>query len=241
LIDYDILIILDRSGSMNDAKADHIGGLRSFVDDQKSLGGDVRLTFVQFDSHNACEIIFDRVPLAEVHSSNINLIPRGDTPLFEAIGRSLSHLEEKQRSEKSEATVVMVVTDGQNNIWGEWTKERVRERIRTLEIAGWKVLFLGANIDAFAEGHSFGIPATLSANFSNHTVGSARAVYSTVSNNFAAARRMRSKGLVAGASAALKFSQEDYQNITSGAPVAFDSGTKTIAHIDTTEHFTDKE
>ncbi len=47
----DILVILDRSGSMQSAKADHEGGLKAFLAEQRKLKGDVKFTLVQFDSH----------------------------------------------------------------------------------------------------------------------------------------------------------------------------------------------
>src|SRR4051812_34999613 len=94
MIDLDILVILDRSGSMEHAVRDHEGGLRSFVEDQKSLGGDVRLTLVQFDTVNPCDIVFDRLPLADV--GPIQLIPRGGTPLLDAMGLAIAHLMARQ-------------------------------------------------------------------------------------------------------------------------------------------------
>src|SRR4051812_47875829 len=111
MIDLDILVILDRSGSMESAKADHIGGLRSFVADQRALGGDVRLTLTQFDTVNPCEILYDRTPLEQV--GPIELIPRGGTPLLDAVGLALAHLKAQQLTAPAAQTIVMVVTDGE--------------------------------------------------------------------------------------------------------------------------------
>ena len=45
----DIIIVLDRSGSMSPLQADVIGGFNRFLDDQKKVPGDATLTLVQFD------------------------------------------------------------------------------------------------------------------------------------------------------------------------------------------------
>jgi len=101
----DLLVILDRSGSMQTGKEDHEGGLRSFVEDQRKLSGDVRFTLVQFDTTNPCEVVYDRAKLEDV--TNISLIPRGGTPLEDAIGQSLTHLSKYSPDE----VICMIITD----------------------------------------------------------------------------------------------------------------------------------
>lgn len=44
---------------MASARADHEGGLRSFITDQQKQEGDVRLTFTQFDTADPCEVVPD--------------------------------------------------------------------------------------------------------------------------------------------------------------------------------------
>ena len=73
----DLLILLDRSGSMQAGRADHEGGLRSFVRDAARLAGDVRLTFVRFDSRDPCEVVFEARPVAEVKDDELTLVPVG--------------------------------------------------------------------------------------------------------------------------------------------------------------------
>jgi hypothetical protein len=224
----DILIVLDRSGSMESGRSDHEGGLNSFVEDQRSLDGDVRLTFVQFDGHNPFELVYDRIPLADV--GRIHLIPRGSTPLFEAIGRAASHLETKQRTEPSELTIAMIITDGQNTDYhAEWTKDLVRAKVKNLEAAGWKLLFLGASIDAFAEGGSLGIGASHVANFSNSVQGSPKAAYAVVSNRLAAVRSANMSSQPSLVTRTMSFSPADYSKIDKGEAIAFDGGTSVLA------------
>jgi Mg-chelatase subunit ChlD len=149
MIDLDILVILDRSGSMQDAKSDHEGGLRSFVEDQRSLAGEVRFTLVQFDTTDPCEVVYDRVALDLV--TDVTLVPRGGTPLLDAMGLAIAHLKKQQALAPAAHTLVMVVTDGEENSSHEWSKAQVKALVDELEKGTGKVLYLGANVDAFAE------------------------------------------------------------------------------------------
>jgi uncharacterized protein YegL len=207
MIEWDILVILDRSGSMQDAKADHEGGLRSFVEDQRAMGGDVRFTLVQFDTQNPCELVYDRVPIDTV--ARIELVPRGGTPLHDAIGKAVAHLKARQAQEPSSQTLVMIVTDGQENSSTEWTLSRVKALVTELEQAQVKVLFLGANIDAFAEGGAMGVAyaGTMPFNQNSASVGAA---YSVTSRKVLRSRHLHQTGASAmSVNAALDYTEEE--------------------------------
>lgn len=184
----DVLVVLDRSGSMQHAKADHEGGLRSFVNDQKSGAGEVRFTLIQFDSVNPCEIIYDRAALDDV--KDIVLTPRGWTPLLDAFGRAVEHLS------KSDLTnvVCMVITDGQENASREWTRERLKARVTELEAKGWTFLFLGANIDSFGEAAKMGVPMAGVMDFDNMDADAIRNMYGATSSNTMRARGAQAQG-----------------------------------------------
>ena len=202
----DILVILDRSGSMQQARSDHEEGLRSFVKEQRKLPGEVKFTLVQFDSGDPCEVVYDRAALADVKP--ISLLPRGSTPLLDAIGMALARLVEKQTTASTEQTVVLIITDGQENASKEWTKAKVAARIADLERQQWKFIFLGANVDAFAEARDLGIRARLTLDYSNTPAGVGN-TYAAVSDNMISARTLRSKGAtLAVASAGYDFSDE---------------------------------
>lgn len=188
----DVLVILDRSGSMQDAKSDHEGGLKSFVEDQKALAGEVRFTLIQFDTVNACEVVYDRVPLDAV--DKIELVPRSGTPLLDAVGQALDHLTKHQPTE----VVCMVITDGQENSSKEWTRDRIKARVAELETKGWSFLFLGANVDAFAEAGGLGMAAGMAMAYAvtGQSVGS---TYASATSNLGGYRALRSKGMSVGA------------------------------------------
>lgn len=211
----DVLVILDRSGSMQSAKSDHEGGLRSFVDEQRQLDGDVRLTLVQFDSVDPCEVVYRRARLDDV--KEITLVPRGGTPLLDAMGRALDLLSSAQPEE----VICMVITDGEENASSEWTTDRVKNRVGDLEKQGWTFLYLGANVDAFAEAGGIGIPAT---GAMAYWVGEStiKAAYGAVTSNTRAYRASRTSGIAATvARSSLNFSNE--QRVASAGSAAVES------------------
>jgi hypothetical protein len=181
----DFAICLDRSGSMQSRKSDHEGGLRSFIEDQRTLSDEMRVTLIQFDTTDPCEIKLDRVPLAEVDTAQITLIPRGGTPLYDAIGRAVAHL--RRTLTPQDNVVVVIITDGEENSSHEWTKPKVKALVDELEAASWKFLFLGANFDAFTEGESLGFARAAAASY-QASGQSVNAMYGAVAANTLKAR-----------------------------------------------------
>ena len=192
----ELMVILDRSGSMQSARADHEGGLRSFVEDQKKLDGKVLFTLSQFDDHNPCELVYDGVSIDMV--DKIELIPRGGTPLLDAIGKAIAHLQIRLngQTEKPDQVIVMVITDGDENSSHEYRRAQIKQMIEEREKDGWKFLFLGANIDAFAEAGSVGVGTAYSAGFVNKGPA-VSAMYSHTSGNVLRSRMMCTQGLSA--------------------------------------------
>lgn len=218
----DVLVILDRSGSMQAARADHEGGLRSFITDQQGVAGDLFLTLVQFDGTNPCEVVCDRVPIKDVDPATIQLIPRGDTPLLDAVGKAVAHLSAKQAERPSDQTVVLIITDGQENASKEWTKEKIKARLAELQAAGATVLFLGANIDAFAEAGGIGVSHAYVASFAN-IPDSVNGLYRNTSRKLASSRSavaedatLTSAGTHALFAQALSYTDEDRAEIATG-------------------------
>lgn len=199
MVDTDLIVILDRSGSMVSHKEDHEGGLRSFIAEQRKLAGDVRLTFVRFDTTEPFELVYDRTPLSQVEESKLTLVPRGGTPLIEAVSRTLAHLEPALDAEPKHQTVVMIVTDGQENESArEYTKADLQKRIQSWEAKERVVLYLGAKVDEFAEAAGLGVNRGHTMGYAGHR--GTRRMYSAMSANVLNARTMGAKGMSVGVS-----------------------------------------
>jgi hypothetical protein len=68
----EIGFVLDRSGSMNAMKVEAIGGINAFLESQRKLPGEARLTLVLFDHEYI--VAHDGVPIKEVPHSIITAI-----------------------------------------------------------------------------------------------------------------------------------------------------------------------
>lgn len=183
----EIVIVLDRSGSMNACKNDMEGGLNEFVDEQKKVPGRANLTLVQFDTEY--EFIHRSKAIETV--GHIPLQPRGMTALLDAVGRAVSEVKEAHdklvEDRKPAKTVVMVITDGYENSSREYTKQQVKALVTERQAAGWQFVFLGADVDAFAEAGGIGVQMSQTADFVK-TAGGIKAAYGATGQNVAAFR-----------------------------------------------------
>lgn len=146
-----ITIVADRSGSMQSIRADAEGGLAAFVEAQRQTPGKATLLFVDFDGDDPHHVVYDG-PLPTF--DRYRLEPRGNTPLFDAIGHAIRATARKVEAARKTPELIYVViqTDGQENASREWRAESIRELIRTYERAphNWTFVFLATGPSAWA-------------------------------------------------------------------------------------------
>jgi len=153
-----IHFLLDRSGSMASMAPDVIGGFNRFLANQQAQPGRGRMTLVQFDSGDPFEVRTDGLPLAQVRRlSDHTFQPRGGTPLWDAVGELITRASvraEQRRAlgKRREETVLAVYTDGEENQSERFSDVDVRRLIEAKKEEGWTFVFLGAGLDAYAEG-----------------------------------------------------------------------------------------
>ena len=163
----DITVLLDRSGSMASIQSDVEGGFARFLDDQRKIPGNCRLSLTQFDSEGIDEVYGGR-PIAEAPA--LTLEPRGWTPLLDAVGRTIertgSRYSGMPESKRPGRVLFVIITDGKENASREFGKEQVRALVdRQRRVYNWEFIYLGANVDAFAEAGGMGIGADYAAAF----------------------------------------------------------------------------
>ena len=167
---------------MAQGRDDMEGGLNEFVKTQAECPGEAVLTLVQFD--NQYEFVHKSKPIKSV--GHIPLQPRGTTALLDALGRAIAEVKESQGKLKDEnkpaKTVVMIVTDGHENSSKEYTREQVRKLVAEQSDAGWQFVYLGADVDAFAEAGGMGISQQTSGGFVKTASGIANAYGATGQN-----------------------------------------------------------
>lgn len=165
-----IAVLLDRSGSMGEVKAETISGFNHFLKEQKSAGDNATLTLVQFDSEGI-DTVFNAKPIKDVPDLTPETYePRSWTPLLDALGKTINdtgtHLANTSESERPDKVVFVVITDGQENASREFTRARIKEMINhQSDVYKWQFVYLGANQDAFAEAQGMGMNRDNVANY----------------------------------------------------------------------------
>ena len=157
-----ISILLDRSGSMEKIREDVVGGLNTFVADQKKLPGKVTCSIAQFDTDY--DYIVQATDLVYVPTfSTMNYVPRGGTALLDSLDRLIvetgAFLDKLAEDKKPGQVVFVVITDGEENA-SYYIKDMsviARSVKHQEEKYSWRFVFLGANIDAFTTGAGLGM------------------------------------------------------------------------------------
>ena len=188
LQETEIVVVLDRSGSMRSIDKATVEGFNKFLDEQKNSEGEAFFTLVQFDDRY--EMNYQSVPVKNVDSLVLNetFIPRGGTALLDALGKTIEEL-------KTDRDVVFVIiTDGDENASKTYKREAIMKMIETQTSEGWKFLFLAANQDAIKAGGSIGIGASNSMNYSSNDISTAN-VFASVSSNMGKYRSSKFKSL----------------------------------------------
>lgn len=158
--DLFISVILDRSGSMDAVRDDTIGAFNGFLKDLQGQDGRTLLTLTQFDSQSV-DVVFDAAPIDRVPPlTQHTFVPRGMTPLLDAVGGTLSSMQRTiERIGWTGSVLVVVITDGHENASQSWTRTSVFALVKALEQAGWAFTYLGAGPDAYAEASAIGVHA----------------------------------------------------------------------------------
>lgn len=170
-----ILMILDRSGSMAPLTDDTVGGFNHFIQEQRWLPGDAVVTLVLFN--HDYEIVYNAKPIQQVEPLTAHAYsPGGNTALLDAIGRGVYDLGRKladmDEADRPGKVIVVIMTDGQENASKEYRRDKIREIVKEQrDKYSWTFLFLGANIDAFAEAGGMGIDKSRSMNFQPSAAG----------------------------------------------------------------------
>ena len=181
-----INVIVDESGSMGHLVKDTVGGFNKFLSDQKDVPGDAVFTLCLFSTkHN---LPFDFVKLAHVPALTDKAYrPGGSTALLDAVGTTINHVGAKlsamPEEERPSKVIFLIITDGEENASKEFTKEQVASMVsHQRDVYNWEFVFMGANIDAIAEGSSLGIASHNSINYRASSTGTAK-LYGDVSKS----------------------------------------------------------
>ncbi|WP_202108542.1 vWA domain-containing protein [Succinivibrio dextrinosolvens] len=153
----DLVIILDKSGSMHGMESDTIGGFNSMLDKQRKLDVKTDVTTVMFN--NKSDYIHERKPLGDIKNiTGDDYVPQGTTALLDCVGETIDKVSGYYAvNDKKNKVIFAIITDGKENSSREYTKKIVKKLIEDKKESGWEFIFLGANIDAVSEAGAIGI------------------------------------------------------------------------------------
>lgn len=176
----ELVMILDRSGSMHGLEADTIGGFNAMIEKEKKLGIDVRVTTVLFN--DKIDRLYEHRAIQSVRPLTERTYETGGTTaLLDAVGETILRMEQSGAADRQGTKVIVVIiTDGMENASTEFTKAKVKELISDKqEKAGWDFIYLGANIDAAEEADAIGVRKANAVTYKNTSSG-VRANYDAV-------------------------------------------------------------
>ena len=147
------LIIVDESGSMGGLEQVTISGINETIGTIRKAQEDFAdkqqhfLTLVCFDERQGnvppIRTHIDAMPIGSVSDFH-DYCPTGCTPLFDAMGESLTALHERIKDDENATGVVTVITDGLENASRKWSGEALRKLIEQLKEEGWTFSYMGS-------------------------------------------------------------------------------------------------
>ena len=160
--DMELLFVLDMSGSMNGSERDVVGGFNGLIKRlQEEFPEDsILVSTLLFNTES--RFLHHRIPVQSIKPLDLEVYnPQGCTALLDAVGEGITYLDEVltsyQKGSAPEKVMVVIHTDGEENMSRSYKKDQIRQMIQSREKEeGWKFDFYFANIDAFAEGRSLG-------------------------------------------------------------------------------------
>ena len=146
------LLVVDESGSMNIIKQQTINGcnetLQTIQSAQEKYPEQSHLVTLVFFNSSDTKTVLDCAPVSLaklLNESSYN--PNCNTPLYDALGESLTRLRYKINQEEDHHVLVTILTDGEENSSREFTGQMIKKMIDELKALGWVFTFIGANID----------------------------------------------------------------------------------------------
>lgn len=205
----ELVLVVDRSGSMSTIKNDAEGGINSFIEEQKKAPGQATLTMCQFDTEY--EFVCKGTPIQDVVPYHLH--PRGGTALNDAIGRTINETGQRLAAlpehERPALVIFLVVTDGEENSSREFTGPQIKQMIEhQRDKYNWNFNFLGTEESSIGTARDLGFQ-----NVAQYKGSNSSEVYKNLAGKFSLARSASHSGCsVAEAYACNKISLQDSED-----------------------------
>ena len=153
-----VSFLLDETGSMQSIKDDTIGGFNAYLKELQQGDGETLFSLVSFNSSRTAKRYVAEPIKAVKPLTEEDYRPNAMTPLIDAAVKIIKATDEAVESRTGDADVVVVMqTDGQENVSVEYTSADLALLVKEKEAAGWQFVFLGAGMDAFEAARDAGL------------------------------------------------------------------------------------
>lgn len=147
------VIIMDRSGSMWEIQKPAIMGYNEVLGGVKAAATKFAetqehfTTLVLFDSTSIDEVYWNANPADAAILTEETYVPGACTPLYDAVGRTLTKLEKELKDDENHSVIVTIITDGYENCSHEYNLAAVKSLIEHLKEEGWSFAYMGTDHD----------------------------------------------------------------------------------------------
>jgi Mg-chelatase subunit ChlD len=163
------LIILDESGSMDTIKSLIISGFNELVQSVKGIEAQFPeqehlISMVSFNAlnNNILHFVDPVNKLDTINDKSYN--PASMTPLYDAMGFSISKLKQYLDGKENYSVLVTVLTDGEENASKEYTGAAIKNLVDELKQQNWTFTYIGADHDIEKMAATMNIHNTMSFN-----------------------------------------------------------------------------
>lgn len=191
----ELVVVIDRSGSMEPVANDAIGGFNTFLKAQKEAPGEAKITVVQFNTQ--LEFYAANVDVKNVQPLDTKTYsPEGGTALYDAVGLAIDETGKRlaaiQENDRPSKVIFAILTDGEENSSKKYVGSEVKKMIeRQRDVYKWDFVFLAAGEGAFKEAEHIGMQMSKTMRFAN-TGANQSASYDTLAFYASNSRSMKS-------------------------------------------------
>ena len=156
-----VCFVIDESGSMSGSESDVIGGFKKVINEQKEdKNGGCSVSFYKFSTN--VSKVYMGVDVKEVEYLDGKYNPGGMTALYDGIGTAIDDLTEWMddlpKEERPEKTVVVIMTDGEENNSREYSLAKIKKMIKHQEKGhDWTFVYMGSDLSNAKEVDNLGI------------------------------------------------------------------------------------
>lgn len=167
-----VIMLIDRSGSMESCKQTMEKGILKFLEAQRKEEGTCTVTAARFNYEY--QLLYEHQDIQSI--GPVTIEPKGMTALYDSMyrliedaGKALNQLPE---NEKPSNVLYLTITDGIENASTDINGPQLAKLVRQQEEQyNWNFTYIGANHDSFLTANNLGMRVNTSLNYRTNEAG----------------------------------------------------------------------